>query len=95
MKTVLFAAAGSLFLAFAAHAAEAPNLGGSQETLSNHAAPQPTLPPVSASGATCIGGASVTPTAYSTDADAESDTSPCSQYLSTQTLVQPPSGGRT
>ena len=88
MKTVLLAAAGSLFLALAAHAADAPKSG-------DPATAQPSLPPVSATGSPCIDGAASTPTAYTTDDDAESGTSSCSQYLSTQTLVQPPAFGRT
>ncbi len=90
MKTVLLAAAGSLFLAFAAHAAEAP-----QRTDVRVAPAQVAIPPDMAPGAACIDGAAISPTAYSTDADAESDTSACSQYLSTQTLVQSPATGRT
>ena len=90
MKTVLLAAAGSLLLAFGAHAADAP-----RRTDAHVAPAQAAIPPDMAPGAACIDGAAVTPTAYSTDADAESDTSPCSQYLSTQTLVQSPATGRT
>ena len=90
MKAVLFAAAGSLFLAFAAHAA--PNGAAPQQQATDSA--QPNVPPVSAAGTSCIDGAAVTPTAYGTDEDAEDDGS-CTQFLSTQTLVQPPAEGRT
>ena len=89
MKTVLLAAAGSLFLAFAAHAADAPQPEAGAPPVSQ------ALPPVSASGAACIDGATVTSTAYSTDEDAENETGTCSSYLSTQSLVQPPATGRT
>ena len=91
MKTVLFAAAGSLFLAFAAHAAQ-PEGDAPQAAVTQAA--QPNVPAVGAVGTPCIDGAAVTPTAYSTDEDAESDGS-CTRFLSTQTLVQPPLVGRT
>ncbi len=89
MKTVLLAAASSLFLAFAAHAADAPPAPDTQPVVTQ------TLPSLSASGNACIDGATVSRTAYATDDDAEADTGTCSQFLSTQTLVQPRSEGRT
>lgn len=94
MKPVLFAAVASLFLALAAHAADAPQPREARDATA-HALVSHNLAPASVTGATCIGGATITPTAYSTDADAESDTAPCSQFLSTQTLVQEPTTGRT
>jgi hypothetical protein len=105
MNMVLFAAVASLFLAIAAQAADAhssaeaaaaPQRSGASYPAAVSQAPIPHhVAPVSASGALCIEGASITATSYDPDADAESNTSPCSQYLSTQTLVQSPTTGRT
>ncbi len=92
MKTVLLAAAGSLFLTFSAHAAgspKAPDAGGVQAPVTR------ALRPVSAAGSSCIDTATVSRTAYGTDEDAEAGGTSCTQFLSTQTLVQPPAEGRT
>ncbi len=114
MKTVLFAAAGTLCLAFAAHSAPANTPANS--TRGHHlpvsiaadrtaAAEQQAgltqpLPPLSPPAANCVvGPASITHTAYTTDDDADADSSAgaasCSQFLSTQMLVHAPSAGHT
>ncbi len=91
MKTILFAAAGSLFLAFAAHAADAPQAGDAQPSATQTA---PSLG-ASSNNSACIDTATVSRTAYSTDDDAEGDSTACSHFLSTQMLVQPIAAGRT
>jgi hypothetical protein len=95
MRTVLFAAASTVCLAFAAHGSPA---------IHRHAAPQdPNAPqPLSSTmtaGPSCIErGASLKHAAYHPDGDSDccgSSSQFCSQYLSTQALVQAPLVGHT
>jgi hypothetical protein len=103
MRTVLFAAASALCLVFAAaRGAEpaAPRGADSQYAtqLSQPQLSQP-LPPVAPAGTNCIdSGATLSHVAYNTtddDADCCSTSQYCSQYLSTQMLVQAPIQGHT
>jgi hypothetical protein len=99
MRTVLFAAASTLCVVFAAHGAE--QAGAGQADASQQVAPNgasEAIPSVGAPAGSCIDtGASLSKAAYSTDDDAEccSGTQYCSQYLSTQMLVQAPLTGHT
>jgi len=97
MRTVLLTAAGTLCLVFAAHAADAPRANAARNEAARADLSQ-ALPAAPAPVNSCIDtGASLSHAAYTTDDDAECCTgSPyCSQYLSTQMLVQAPSQGHT
>ena len=102
MRTVLFAAASTICLAFAAHSAPALRHVAAASTdvasqQADSAMAQP-IAPVGPGGSNCIdNGASLSHAAYTTDDDADccGTSSYCSQYLSTQMLVQPPSEGHT
>jgi hypothetical protein len=100
MRTVLFAAASTLCLAFAAHSAPIHHTRthhATNQSAAGAALAQP-LASVAPPGANCLeGGASLSHTAYTTDDDAAccSNAAYCSQYLSTQMLVTPPAQGRT
>ena len=98
MRTVLFAAASTLCLAFAAHGSPAAHRHAHAATQQNATAPQP-LSSTMTAGPSCIqNDASLSHAAYRTDDDADccgTGDQYCSQYLSTQTLVQAPLVGHT
>ena len=100
MRTVLFAAASTLCLAFAAHSAplhHARAHHAAQQSAAGAELSQP-IASVSPPGTNCLeGGAALSHVAYTTDDDAECCTSTayCSQYLSTQMLITPAPQGRT
>ena len=97
MRTVFFAAASSLFLAFAAHGADAPNGDAARDQAAQQDVSQ-AVPAVSSPAPACIdNGGLMSHAAYTTDDDADccNTSAYCSQYLSTQTLVQAPSQGHT
>ncbi len=96
MRTVLLAAASTICLAFAAHSAETPAPPAATAQISGPAVDQP-LPSV-APATTCIdSSAMLSHVAYTTDDDSDccNATPSCSQYLSTQTLIQAPAQGHT
>jgi hypothetical protein len=89
MRTVLFAAASTLCLAFAAHSAPIHHMRTHHATNQSAVGAELAQPLASVAppGANCLeGGASLSHTAYTTDDDAEccSNAAYCSQYLSTQ-----------
>ena len=97
MRTVLFAAAGSLFLIFAAHAADAPKGNAARDDAARQDVSQ-AVPAVSAPAPACMdNGGLMSHAAYTTDDDADccNTAAYCSQFLSTQTLVQAPGQGHT
>ena len=97
MRTVLFAAAGSLFLAFSAHGADAPQANATRDETAQRDVSQ-AVPAVSSPAPACMdNGALLSHAAFTTDDDADccNTSAYCSQYLSTQTLVQAPSQGHT
>ncbi len=97
MRTVLLTAAGTLCLVFAAHAAEAPRINAARDAAARTDVSQ-ALPAAPVQANSCIDtGASLSHAAYTTDDDAEccAGSQYCSQYLSTQMLVQAPSQGHT